>query len=333
VYKRPLAVFYLPKPPHDFDALRDFRRLPDSAAGEFSPELILAIRGAHELRQNALELYAALDATAPELPSLRTRGRSADQLAADARELLGVDLETQFGWRDKYAALSGWTTALEHIGVLVYQAPRVGVEEMRAFSVGDRPLPVVAVNSKDAPRGRVFSMMHELGHILLHSAGLCDLREGVPRSSSEQSMEVYCNAFAASLLVPADALLAERLVAETRAADGWTDDILIPLARKYSVSREAMLRRFLTLGRTTEEFYQRRRDEFLKAYGEYYDDKEPGYAPYHRRIVSMLGKAYVRLALEAYHLNAITSADLSDFLGVHLKHVSTIEHDVAPKPG
>lgn len=33
VYKRPLAVFYLPEPPRDFQPLRDFRRLPDAEAG------------------------------------------------------------------------------------------------------------------------------------------------------------------------------------------------------------------------------------------------------------------------------------------------------------
>jgi len=28
IYKRPLAVFFLPEPPKDFQAMRDFRRLP-----------------------------------------------------------------------------------------------------------------------------------------------------------------------------------------------------------------------------------------------------------------------------------------------------------------
>jgi transcriptional regulator with XRE-family HTH domain len=46
VYKRPLAVFYLPKPPTTFQALHDFRRLPEGAAGEQSPELAYEIRRA-----------------------------------------------------------------------------------------------------------------------------------------------------------------------------------------------------------------------------------------------------------------------------------------------
>ena len=44
VYKRSLAVFYLPEPPKDFDTLKDYRLLPDQSLGEWSPELALLIR-------------------------------------------------------------------------------------------------------------------------------------------------------------------------------------------------------------------------------------------------------------------------------------------------
>jgi transcriptional regulator with XRE-family HTH domain len=32
-YKRPLAIFYLPEPPLDFQPLRDYRRVPDAQLG------------------------------------------------------------------------------------------------------------------------------------------------------------------------------------------------------------------------------------------------------------------------------------------------------------
>ena len=57
VYKRPLAVFYLPEPPKTFDALRDFRRLPAEMAGKQSPELAFEIRRARARREIALDLY------------------------------------------------------------------------------------------------------------------------------------------------------------------------------------------------------------------------------------------------------------------------------------
>src|SRR5664280_543803 len=39
VYKRPLGVFFLPEPPTDFDAMRDFRRHVGASAGAWSSEL------------------------------------------------------------------------------------------------------------------------------------------------------------------------------------------------------------------------------------------------------------------------------------------------------
>ena len=333
VYKRPMAVFYLPEPPSDFDALRDFRRLPDTISREPSPALTMAIRAAHQQREDALALYDLLDLSPPTLPAIRKRGIPAEALAENAREILGVDLATQFGWRDRYKALSAWTTALEQAGILVFQAGGVRIEEMRAFSMGARPLPVITANAQDSPRGRVFSIIHEFGHILKDATGLCDLHEDPSDASAEQGMETFCNGFAAALLVPTAALLSEKQVISTKTPEAWSDDVIWELSVKYSVSREVILRRLLTLQRTSQRFYERKRREFLHIYKRFRDQKQQGFVPYYRRIISKLGKAYVRLTLEAYHRETITSADLSDLLGVRLKHIPDIENEVVPRPG
>src|SRR5687767_12805913 len=56
VYKRPLAAFYLPKPPTDFHVPHDFRRLPDSKIGRFTPELLTELRRMQYQREVAIEL-------------------------------------------------------------------------------------------------------------------------------------------------------------------------------------------------------------------------------------------------------------------------------------
>src|SRR5271155_189427 len=56
-YKRPISIFYLSKPPKDFQALQDFRRVADVAAAPPSSTLIYEIRAAHERRLLALGLY------------------------------------------------------------------------------------------------------------------------------------------------------------------------------------------------------------------------------------------------------------------------------------
>ena len=65
VYKRPLAVFFLPEPPKDFDPQREFRRLPGVTPQNESPELRLALRIALFRREGARELYEKLGDSLP----------------------------------------------------------------------------------------------------------------------------------------------------------------------------------------------------------------------------------------------------------------------------
>lgn len=60
-YKRPLAVFYLAKPPRDFQPLRDYRRLSAVLDEPESPGLLLEVRRAWARRDIAVELYRDLD--------------------------------------------------------------------------------------------------------------------------------------------------------------------------------------------------------------------------------------------------------------------------------
>src|ERR1022692_927857 len=60
IYKRPLAVFFLAEPPKGFEAMHDFRRLPEEFLGRESPDLRLEIRKAHYRREAAIDLYDLL---------------------------------------------------------------------------------------------------------------------------------------------------------------------------------------------------------------------------------------------------------------------------------
>src|SRR5215510_4948925 len=203
VYKRPLAVFFLPQPPRDFDPLRDFRRLPDQTRAVPSPELNLEIRRAHVRRETALELATALGIDPPRLRAVSSNLHDSDRLAQEARQILGVSLQQQCAWRGPYEALLGWIAALERIGVLVFQTGRVSLDEMRGFSISAEPFPVIVVNAKDSPRGRVFTLIHEFAHILTNRGGLCDLHTTARARTQEEETEVSCNQVAGSLLLPA----------------------------------------------------------------------------------------------------------------------------------
>ena len=327
VYRRPLAVFFLPAPPAQPAPLHDFRRLPADSATRLSPELLLEMRRGRRRRAVALELLADLDRPIPEFPLRAVLDDDAEELAMRARAWLQVPLETQTRWTAEYDPLNGWVTVLEARGVLVFQTGDVPLDEMRGFSLNERILPVIALNAKDAPRGRVFTLMHEFTHLMLSRGGVCDpLRVRRQAQTPDERVEVYCNRVAGAILVPREALLTHLSVAATRGPREWPDGTLQQLAEQFAVSREVILRRLLILGRATDDFYERKRDEYVAHYRRLAEQarEREGFAPLYRVLVRDNGREYTRLVLEAFDRQRITPADVSDYLGVRLKHLEDI---------
>jgi Zn-dependent peptidase ImmA (M78 family)/transcriptional regulator with XRE-family HTH domain len=328
VYKRPLAVFFLSDPPSDFDALRDFRRLPDPTQATPSPKLNLEIRRAQMRRETALELAAGIGIGPPRIETISSNLRDSDHLAAQARGILGISLEEQCSWRDRYEALHGWIAALERAGILVFQTGAVPLDEVRGFSISADMYPVIVVNAKDSPRGRVFTLIHEFAHVLLNLGGLCDLHTTRRGSGREEEIEVFCNQVAGAFLLPSTEFLSEPILVAKAARATWDQSEVRLLAEKYSVSQEVVLRRLLTLGRISQSFYQQRRQELVEAYRRETERVQGGFVPYHVLKTRDLGRAFIRLVLEAYHTETINSSDVAEMLGVKLKHLPTIEQDV-----
>src|SRR5437867_7416822 len=121
VYKRPLAVFFMSRPPVDPAALHDFRRFPNEDVPPLSTALAFAMRRARRRRRVALELLDELGLP-PQPLSLRTSVRDdPDGIADRVRAFLVVSVTDQRQWRSESAALSGWISAVEARDVLVFQ--------------------------------------------------------------------------------------------------------------------------------------------------------------------------------------------------------------------
>jgi len=324
-YKRPLAIFYLPEPPKDFAPMKDCRRLPGEVAGVESAQLRYEIRRAHATRELALELFQLSEAAPPALSLAASLTEDEERVAKRFRQGLRISYDEQVSWARRHKAFSEWRSRLERCGVLVFQATGVQVAEMRGFSISQTPLPAIVVNVKDSYAGRTFTMLHELCHLALHDAGLCDLWDESDLPPEHRSLEIFCNRVAGASLVPASLLLQEDIVRGKESETVWSDEEIKFLSARYGVSRETLLRRLLICGRTTESFYREKRKEFEREYRLVRGRRAAGYAPPHVVAVSRAGRPFVRLVLSNYYEKRITASDVSDFLGVRLKHLPKIE--------
>jgi hypothetical protein len=140
--------------------------------------------------------------------------------------------------------------------------------------------------------------------------------------------------------MPQAAVLAEDVVRQHKGMQ-WSDEEIVLLAQRFRVSREAFLRRLLVLGKTSEDFYRKKRKELQAEYEAQLEEIEQkkalgietgGFAPPDRMAVSKAGPFFVRLVLDSYHQEKITANDLSSFLEVRLKHIPKIEHAVLHRP-
>lgn len=322
VYRRPLAVFYLATPPRDFDAMKYFRRPAGAPERPPSPELTYQIREAETRREVALEL--ALEAEDGPPPKFRARAEpteDAAEWAARVRAELGVSIDDQLGWRNDYDALAAWRSAVERAGILVFQVSKIPIEEMRGFSIFAEQFPVISVNAADAVRARIFSTMHELGHIVL---GQGDVDGSSRFWLSSDRVERFCNSFAGHLLVPELNLSAFTTLRRGERADHVAPSELSSLSARFKVSEQVILLRLLRTNRISETFYKERQ----AAISAYRPAKSTGGPPYHRRVVASLGRPYVRTVLDAMYRDRITLGDVSDYLGIKLDYLDRIKEAV-----
>lgn len=334
LFKRPLAVFYLPERPQGFTVMRDLRRLPDTGIRRYSSALQMEIRAANERRGLALELATDLEQELPKFELAATYDEDPEKVGERIRGALAVTIDLQSRWRDAdgRAAFNGWRQKIEDAGVLVFQTTRFPSEDASGFAIAADTLPVIAVNRKDAPTRRTFSLLHELAHLMVHISGVSDLVTDAARPPEDQAIEIFSNQVAAAALIPKHPLLAEPIVAaQGKNSVAWSDAEVSELARKFNVSREALLRRLLTLGRTTAEFYVQKRSQYLKEYAtnkarqkELAEDAEMK-RNMPRETVSNFGRPLVRMLLGNYYLDRITLSEVSGYLGLKVKHIPKLE--------
>jgi Zn-dependent peptidase ImmA (M78 family) len=331
LFKRPLAVFYLPEPPHKFEVMRDLRRLPGAGPRQLTPALQLEIRAASERRELALDLAADLDEEIPKFALRAEITEDPETVGKRIRDALGVTDELQNHWRDAdgRTGFNAWRSRIEETGTFVFQTTGIESEEASGFAIFADTSPVISVNRKDALTRRTFSLLHEFAHLMIHVSGVSDLETDAKRPPEDQRIEVFCNQVAAAALMPKESLLAQPGVAEQGSkSEGWTDAQISDLARRFNVSREAILRRLLTFDRTTNAFYTRKRAQYIAEYQAQRARQREQTKEIKRNMptetVSHFGKPLVRMLLHNYWQDRITLSAISGYLGLKVKHIPNL---------
>ena len=325
LYKTHISIFYLPEPPTDFQPLTDYRVLPEQIAidEEQIYRLNANIVEAYERREMLIELYELLEQPTPEI-TLNVEGGTDQKRAAEKiTEFLAFNRAQLQQANDPYAALKFWKQTVEAKGVLVCQTSvnthlSVELETVRGFCIAQKPFPVVVVNPKDSPYGRIFTLIHELVHIALGESVIQNTDFEEENTPNLDPIEVFCNQVAAEVLVPENELL------ETVNLEMLEED-LPRISKFFHVSPEVIMRRLLTLRKISRRNYYMYRNRQLAMYRNA-PARTGGAAPYHNRLLNTSGEYFARTAFTAYYEQKITRAELASVLSnCDTKHLAKIE--------
>ena len=313
-YKRTIATLLLTKPPKEKPLPPDRRTVDSKDLNIFHEKSIMAIRRARALVVSLLELKQEAGITIPTFQLKASIQEDPKLTAINLRKEWNLDDIRKFKTINN--ALDAYIEKIESLGIAVFQLT-LTQDKLRGFSLVDDSMPVIAMKrGGEPPTAKIFTLFHELGHILLNEGGICDLSD-----NSTLQIEKWCNAFAAEIMIPTSEFLQMGIVIDHKSKNekNWSRKELVELANYFHVGPLAILRSLLENSLTTPAFYKEKHQAWNKpAFGRSKIHEGRNLA---KETVKEKGRTYISLAFAAFDQNRIDLKDLSDFLGVRLAYI------------
>ena len=326
-YKRPLLTFFLPKPPEEAPLSTDFRTMDSLVLEELDSSTRLALRRSKAL-QDSLPTIFGEDNPSQDLRQLRAEDYdTADELVASVRQVLDFTVEEQAQWKDAYSALSDLRSRIEQNGIFVFQ---LSLYSVRGFAMYEPNYPIIGLSSKDAPQGRLFTLLHELCHLLYHDSDLF-LNPYTERLLGEhKETERICNQFAAHFLLPKEAF--EKAITHLSKNGYVREGEIEQLARKFCVGRIVVVRRLHDLQYVNLSFYLEKQKLYASQYSNKFSEprKSDGGGPGHYRSkISQLGKTFLSGVFEQLESGNLPALEASQLIGVKIDNFEKLADKLA----
>lgn len=335
VYKRSMALFLLPQVPNVPLFPPDFRTLDSLKTDKLSEAARLSIRKAERNREFFVELQKTLELGVKYPKPFLSLDQRPEDAASQFRKEVKVTFAIQIEWPDKVAALRNWINIVEGFGVLVFQMP-LPVREFRAFCIrGNNSLPpVIVLNTKDDPHGRIFSLIHEVSHLLIKQESIDHLIKNRGEVGAHKFVESFANEFAGSFLVPAENLLQNKYTAQY--LENESDYAFQKLKSQFKVSGHVILRRLLNLNKINQNRYDAQvkiLDEELEKYRQKVEAKKieqkklgkNGFKNVGMESFQKAGQLLTGQIFNAVSQGKISAAEVARFYEIKQKHISKIK--------
>ncbi len=288
---------------------------------------LVAIEDVTEALEIFRDISAAKRSIIPKLKIGRaTLRENPEEVAARERQKFGVSYEMQRSWRNYRKARIEWRRRIEERGIFSYMIG-LPIEELSGFSVLHDRLAAICINDNEPTEGaKTFTLLHEYCHLLLRKAGISD-------QNNNNSVERFCNRFAASFLVPRSLL--------TAFISASLGDITFPyefsysdvgrLSRAFLVSNSAIALRLEETELAPRGFYGKKKalwDVAVQPQRPVPIQTQPTGSLKISQVrvrIKRIGRLHASTVLEAVKRKAINSFDASELIGMRPEYFHKFE--------
>ena len=296
----PFGYFFLEKLPKYNLPIPHYRTIKEN---DFTPseELLDTIKFAQKIQEWSKDILLEWGNTKIEFCGKYKNNYDLSAIVEELSKIFDINggwANSQNTWKD---ALSYLVSKAEEKGIIVLLNGIVGnnthrklnVEEFRGFVLYDEIAPVVFINNNDALSAKIFTLIHEVVHLLIGQSASFDLRNF---QAADNEIEKFCDKCTAEFLVPEKEL--SKLFQEKQDYE--------ELSKSFKVSQIVIARRLLDLNlidkKTFFEFLQNiEKTEYntnLSKGGNFYDTGK-----------NRLSSRFLRILKSAIESNTISFRD------------------------
>lgn len=212
---------------------------------------------------------------------------------------------------------------LENNGILVSSSKvlkntqnRLSLSDFRGFALYDDNAPLIFINGNDSTSAQIFTLCHELGHIVLGQSGVSDVVK-----NNSKKIEKWCNEFAANILMPKNDVI------ETFDQYINISQFLQDATKLFHVSTNALLLRIYNLNLIDKDTFDKEWAKAKALYKDYLKSLQESNGKssgnYYKTVNSRLSHRLLQSLISSTSVGKTTFRDAAYLLG--LKSVSTFD--------
>lgn len=319
VFRKPTAVFFFPEPPNLPSIKGDLRTLPNEIVNSFSKNVIIQFEKAKVYQLSLAELYGSKESIIAQRNSFP---KDIDKLCDFFRKQLEFPISAQKARRSTKVVFEIFREKFYDLGIYVFK-DAFKDNRISGICVNDDHFPVIVINNSMSFARQIFTLFHELYHLISNTSGAEIIRDDYYVALDDQQTEIEraCDTFANAFLVPMDDFkqeLKKKSINENRIEE---------LATLYSVSKEAIMYKLYKMGKMTPAEYNDLKEFF---YGDAIRNGEKrkaqsGGGNHYYTQLAYLGQRYTGDVFREYFSGRIDNVRASEMLQSKVDYLPNLE--------